>query len=184
MTRQLIKNIIGVTCISFGFATFTSCEPDDVCLAKEAPFVSVEMLYPNSTIPLEDTIYYKAYINDSVLIGEGNALNKSSFNLPIQIAENNTITYVLQQGKTYNTTQIIGNDTIIREHIAPVDTLTVTYAIDNKYDSKACGFGIYFKDATFNLRSTNWIQNIETVNNTIDNATTTNIYFFAEPRNN
>ena len=184
MTRQLLKNIIGVTCISFGFAAFTSCEPDDVCLAKEAPFVSIEMFYPNSTTPLEDSIYYKAYINDSVLIGEGNALNKSSFNLPIQIAANNSIKYILQQGKNYQTTQIIGQDTIVNQKIAPIDTLIVRYEVDNKYDSKACGFGIYFKDAIFELQSNNWIQSIETTNNTINNATTTNLYIFAEPRSN
>lgn len=183
MTRQLLKNIIGVTCISFGFATFTSCEPDDVCLAKEAPFVSVEMFYPNSTTPLKDTIYYKAYISDSVLIGEGSSIDKSAFNLPIQIAENNTIKYILQQGKDYKTTQIIGRDTIIHQKIAPIDTLVIHYEIDNKYDSKACGFGVYFKNTSFESTN-NWIKRIETVNNTIDNATTTNLFIFAEPRSN
>lgn len=184
MTHQLIKNIIGVTCITFGFATITSCEPDDVCLAKEAPFVSVELFYTDSTTPLKDTIYYKAYVNDSVLIGEGSAIDKSSFNIPIQIAENNTVKYILQQGKNYKTKQIIGRDTIVYQKNAPIDTLIVSYEIDNKYDSKACGFGIYFKEATFNLISNHWIKNIETVNNTIDNATTTNLYIFANPRSN
>lgn len=182
MTRQLIQKIIGVTGILTGFATIFSCEPDDICEPDNAPAVSVKMFYIDTNVELEDTIFYKAYINDSVLIGEGNSNNKSTFNLPIQIAENRSIKYILQQGSDYKINQLIDGEYVKVDKIAPKDTLEIKYLIDNKFSSKACGFGIYYKDASFSLLSNKWIKNIETVNNNIDNATTTNLHIFAEPR--
>lgn len=170
----------------FGFAlgvlTLTSCEPDDICLAEEAPFVTLKLYYPNSDTDLEDTIFYKVYANDTLLIESGsNAKDLTVLNLPILTTENRTLKYVLEQGSSYNTTLINNNDTIVTPHIAPQDIIYVNYQIDNKYNSKACGFGVYFKDATFTTTN-NWIQNLEIVNTTIDDATSTNLNIFAEPR--
>jgi len=183
MNRQFLKNSL-LTASIIGLASLTSCEPDDVCLPTDAPFVTVELKYTDSITELKDSIYFEAFANDTLLIGQGNVLNKSTFNLPIQITETNTIKYVLRQGKNYRTKQIIGTDTIYTEHIAPIDVVYINYTFDNKYDSKGCGFGIYFKDASVNATSNNWIKGIETVNNTIDNATSTNFIIFAEPRSN
>lgn len=180
MNCKYKKNISFLGLIAGAFA-LTSCEVDDVCMPSQAPAVTVEMRYPGTTTELEDTIFYKAYLGEDVLIGSGDVRGKSSFNLPIQLNENRTVKYVLQQGSTYRT-KIEGSDQYI-DHIAKVSELYITYQTDNQYDSKACGFGIYFKDVTFELGNNEWIQDIETINTTINNATTTNLYIFAEPRN-
>ncbi len=180
MNCNYFKNISFLGLIA-GVFTLTSCEADDVCMPSQAPAITVEFRYPGTTTELEDTIFYKAYINEDVLIGQGDVRGKSSINLPIQLTEGRTIKYILQQGSTYRT-KIEGSEEYI-EHIAKKDSMYVNYNTDNQYDSKACGFGIYFKDANFELASNNWIHSIETTNNTINNATTTNLYIFAEPRN-
>lgn len=168
--------------LTFGCFILSSCEADDVCLPEEAPYVSIEFRYPNSTTALEDTIFYKAYVNDSLLIGEGdNRKELSMLNLPIQVANDLTVKYVLEQGSTYKTIQINGTDTITSIHTAPKDSIYIRYQIDNKYNSKGCGFGVYFKNATIQ-HSNDWIQSSEIVNSTIDNATSTNFILFAEPR--
>lgn len=184
MNRQFLKNSL-LTASIIGLATLTSCEPDDVCLPTDAPFVTVEVKYTDSITPLADSvIHYEAFANDTLLIEKGSFSRKSKFNLPIQITNNNSVKYILKQGKDYKTKEIIGTDTIYTEHFAPIDVIYVNYTFDNKYDSKGCGFGIYFKDASFNATSNNWIKGIETVNTTIDNATNTNFIIFAEPRSN
>lgn len=180
MNRSFIKNSINIFIIS-GFVTLTSCEPDDICLADEAPFVTAQLRYPDATTELKDTIFYKAYNSNDELIGEGSLRGQSTFNLPIQVTEDKTIKYVLQQGSTYRTR--IGSSDQFNEHIAKVDEMIVTYDIDNKYDSKACGFGIYFKDPTITTTN-NWIIDSQILNSTIDDATTINFILIAEPRSN
>ena len=180
MKCNYIKNI-SLLGLALGVTLLSSCEPDDICLAEEAPFVTVKMYYPNSTTDLEDTIYYKAYVNDSVLIGQGdNKKDLTVLNLPVQLTENRTIKYVLQQGTTYKRIFTNTGDTITYQ--APKDSIYVNYDIDNKYNSKACGFGIFYKDATY-TNSSNWIKNLQITNTTIDDATSTNLVIFAEPRN-
>lgn len=181
MNCNYIKNITTLG-LALGVFILTSCEPDDICLAEEAPFVTLKMYYPNSDTDLEDTIFYKAYVNDTLLIESGsNEKDLTVLNLPILTTENRTIKYILEQGSTYKTKFIDGNDTVVTTHQAPQDIIYVNYQIDNKFNSKACGFGVFFKDATFTT-SNNWIQNLEIVNTTIDDATSTNLNIFAEPR--
>lgn len=179
MNRTFIKHSLNLFIIS-GFAALTSCEPDDICLAEEAPFLTVQMRYEDDrTTELKDTVFYQAYNTEGDLIGQGSVLGKSTFNLPIQVTEDKTIKYVLQQGSTYRT-RISGTTDYI-EHIAKVDEMFVTYDVDNKYDSKACGFGIFFKDATLNT-SNEWIIDSEILNSTIDDATSINFVLIAMPR--
>ena len=166
-----------------GFAALTSCEPDDVCLPEQAPYVSIEMRYPDEITLLKDTIHYKAYIDDTILIGNGSSIDQSSFNLPIIATEKKRIKYVLEQGKTYSFKQISGNDTILVTRNAPKDSIYINYSIDNQYDSKACGFGIIFKDANF-TNSNKWIKKINITNTTINDATTTNLIIIADRRSN
>jgi len=182
MNRTFLNKSLIIASI-IGIAALTSCEPDDVCLPEQAPFITVEMKYPDETTLLKDTVYYKAYINDTTLIGSGNIMDKSTFNLPIITTANKTIKYVLEQGKTYSFNQIIGNDTILITREAKKDSLYVNYNIDNQYDSKACGFGIIFKDAEFKGSNT-WIKKYNVTNTTINDATTTNLIIIADRRNN
>ncbi|MBF0596462.1 DUF6452 family protein [Faecalibacter rhinopitheci] len=181
MNRNFIKNSVIIALFS-ALATLTSCEPDDICLAEEAPFITVQMRYSDSTTELEDTIFYEAYINDTLKIGDGNILNKSTFNLPIQTTDKKAIKYILRQGTTYSESIITDGDTIKVVRTAPEDILYVTYDIDNKYNSKACGFGLYFKDTKFDIKTNNWIKDSESVNTTIDNATSTNLIIYSQPR--
>lgn len=182
MNRTFLNKSLIIPSI-IGIAALTSCEPDDVCLPEQAPFITVEMKYPDETTLLKDTVYYKAYANDTILIGDGNVMDKSTFNLPIITTPNKTIKYVLEQGKTYSFHQINGNDTVLITRKAPKDSIYVTYSIDNQYDSKACGFGIIFKDAEFKGSNT-WIKKYNVTNTTINDATTTNLIIIADRRSN
>ena len=182
MNRTFLNKSLIITSI-LGITALSSCEPDDVCLPEQAPFLTVEMRYPDETTLLKDTVYYKAYAYDSILIESGSFIDKSSFNLPILTTQNKTIKYVLEQGKTFSFHQINGNDTILITRKAPKDSIYVSYNIDNQYDSKACGFGIIFKDAEFK-GSNSWIKKYNVTNTTINDATTTNLIIIADRRSN
>ena len=179
MNCNYIKNI-SLLSLALGVFTLSSCEPDDICLAEEAPFLTVQLRYEDDrTTELKDTIFYQAYNTEGDIIGEGSMLGKSTFNLPIQVTGDNTIKYILQQGSNYRT-RVSGTTDYI-EHIAKKDEMLVTYDVDNKYDSKACGFGIFFKDA--NLTTSNeWIIDSQILNSTIDDATTINFVLITKPR--
>ncbi|WP_334126886.1 DUF6452 family protein [Empedobacter brevis] len=197
--QNFLTYSIFVSIITF---SFYSCEDDDICTDEgEVPRMVADMYYTGTDVELQDSIYYWAYIlkdsiptgtsKDTILINgaSGSVLNKSSFAIPIQQNKTKQVFYTIAQGPDREIKDSITGQVI---EIIPAkrDRLILTYdTVGSAYTSKACGFGLTFKEVNVKLVTKtgsgpgNWIKNIETVNTEITNGSTTVIKLFADERN-
>ncbi|MDM1298833.1 hypothetical protein HXZ94_10005 [Empedobacter falsenii] len=183
-----------------------SCEDDDICTDEgEVPRMVADMYYDGTNVPLEDSIYYWAYVyndsitkgireasgtsKDTVLIESSSVLEKSSFAIALRNNTKKEIYYTIAQGPDIDVKDSVTGK-VIRTIPAKRDRLILKYdTIGNGYTSKACGFGLTFKGVDVKLvtkttnSSGNWIKKIETVNTEIKDGSTTVIKLFANERN-
>ena len=185
---------------------FYSCEDDDICTDEgDVPRMVADMYYDGTNVPLEDSIYYWAYVyndsitkgireatgtsKDTVLIEKNSALGKTSFGIALRNNSKKEIYYTIAQGSDIDVKDSITGK-VIRTIPAKRDRLILKYdTLGNGYTSKACGFGLTFKGVDVKLVTKtgngagNWIKKIETVNTEIKDGSTTIIKLFADERN-
>ncbi len=146
-----------ITCI-----TINSCERDDICIDEITPHLIIRF-YDN-----DDPTLFKKFSQISVkIIGVKNDsinfLSTDSILIPLKVTEDITQFIVtLDSDKT----------TFIR------DTLTVSYDREDIFAGRSCGFKTIFKNSNHTLDSNNWIQNVETITQIIDNETNAHIKIF------
>ncbi|WP_312555700.1 DUF6452 family protein [Empedobacter brevis] len=201
--QNFLTYSIFVSIITF---SFYSCEDDDICTDEgEVPRMVADMYYTGTDVELQDSIYYWAYIlddeiakglkeptgtsKDTIQIENGSALNKMSFGIALRRNEKKEVYYTIAQGPDREIKDSITGQ-VIETIPAKRDRLILTYdTVGSAYTSKACGFGLTFKEVNVKLVTKtgsgpgNWIKNIETVNTEITNGSTTVIKLFADERN-
>lgn len=160
------KTLLFLSAILVIVALFNSCERDDIC-AEATP-----------TTPKLIIEFFDAQ-------NRGNSRNVNS--LSIREIENDTDTL-------YNSTSTIGvplktnaiettyvfNINSEAESGGLTDTLTFSYANEELYVSRACGFKVNFIDLRAQLQNSNsnWIDEIQVVNNTIENEAETHLFIY------
>lgn len=195
--QSILSFSIVATILAF---VFYSCEDDDICTDDgEVPRMVANMYYNGTDVALEDTIYYWAYVlkdsiptgtsKDTIQIENGVVNNASSFGVSVRQNSQKKVFYTIAQGPDIATRDTIDDVIVIDTIRARRDRLVLEYGdIGNAYTSKACGFGLTFKNVNITLRTGangqgNWIRSIETVNTEITNGSTTIIKLFANERN-
>lgn len=143
--------------IVFFFAlTFFSCENDDICLQEGTP--KVIMTFYDAEVPdvrktVEDlTIYTEEYGP----VYEG--VTTDSISLDMDLTENLTFYHFDQADFD--------------------DILDFSYAKEDVYVSRACGFKTTFYDFEALARSNSWIKGIEIINNEITDESQTTLHIF------
>ncbi|GGE93300.1 hypothetical protein SAMN05443634_106118 [Chishuiella changwenlii] len=195
-----IQSILSFAIVAmlFSFVLY-SCEDDDICTDDgEVPRMVANMYYNGTDVALEDTIYYWAYVldtitpnreSDTVQIENGVVNNASTFGISVRQNLQKKVFYTIAQGPDRVVRDTIDGVPGSRTILAQRDKLVLEYGdLGNGYTSKACGFGLTFKDVNVTLRTGangqgNWIRSIETVNTEITNGSTTIIKLFANERN-
>lgn len=155
----IVLLIIGIT---------ASCERDDIC--------------PEST-PTTPSLIIEAFDSDEqddsknifklVVAGVGlnkvlpgyNIVNTAKLTLPLKTHEDTT-QYVLISDASINDNGT-PDDTEDDFYDGNQDIITITYAREEVFVSRACGYKTIFKDVTITVESDsdNWIQGIQSVNN-------------------
>jgi len=194
-----IQSILSFAIVAmlFSFVLY-SCEDDDICTDDgEVPRMVANMYYNGTDVALEDTIYYWAYVLDSVSptkidtvqIENGVVNNSSTFGVSVRQNLQKKVFYTIAQGPDRIERDTIDGVQVFDTIRAQRDKLVLEYGeLGNGYTSKACGFGLTFKNVNVTLKTGangqgNWIRSIETVNTEITNGSTTIIKLFANERN-
>ncbi|MDJ0644986.1 MAG: DUF6452 family protein [Flavobacteriaceae bacterium] len=146
--------------IALIITTITSCERDDICIDETTPNLILKFLDAadeNLTKGVSglEIVYLESDFD--TLSGTGDSIF-----IPLRI-DSDTTKYKL-------TNQITTDD--IR-----VDTIVVSYEREEVFVGRACGFKMVFNNIKIESSTTNWIQDIETVENpqNIENETTAHI---------
>lgn len=194
--QSILSFSIVATILSF---VLYSCEDDDICTDDgEVPRMVANMYYTGTDVALEDTIYYWAYVldtttpnrkSDTVQIENGSVSNESNFGISVRQNLHKKVFYTIAQGPDVLIRDSANSNLILDTIFARRDKLVLEYGdIGNAYTSKACGFGLTFKNVNVTLKTNangqgNWITSIQTVNTEITNGSTTIIKLFANERN-
>lgn len=146
------------------YFSIISCERDDICIDDITPHLTIRF-YDN-----EDQSVLKKIRQLSIkIVGvENDSLNFSvsdSIFIPLIVTEDVT-QYVLTLDSDENTFNR--------------DTVRVNYDREDVFVGRACGFKTIFKNAEYTLISDddNWIFDIETITQTIDNETKAHVKIF------
>ncbi len=143
-------------------AVITSCERDDICIDDTTPNLIVRFYDKDN--PTE----FKSVSNLSVKVTsiENDSLNFSadSIAIPLKVTDN-SIQYVLTANST-NGAELIR------------DTLSLNYMREEVFVGRSCGFKMTFNDLNITDRTSNWIQDFEIVNNTINSETEAHVKIF------
>jgi len=155
-------NFIRVLLIIITFITINSCERDDICIDEITPHLIVRF-YDNDN----NTLFKKfSQLSVKVMGIENDSLSFSSTDsilIPLKVTDNST-QFILTLDSDQNT--------FIR------DTLTVNYDPSNVFVGRSCGFKTIFNNTNYLLDSNNWIHNVETITQTIDNETGAHVKIF------
>jgi hypothetical protein len=143
--------------IIIGFLAISACEKDDFCVDQPLTPNLILRFYDagdNATFKDVDSLYVWADGKDSIYINA----TTDSIQLPLNTTDIQTV-YKLSSGTTVN-------------------TLTITYSVEEDYVSRSCGFRTVFSD--LNLTSENtWINSITPeVLTTINSQNTAHVQVF------
>ena len=165
MKRILITSFIFVTILAF----FSSCERDDICAAATVttPKLVIEFFDINNPGNPKN-------VRDLVVSEVENDTTGLLFNSPSSIAvplKTNDIE-----------TKYVFNLNANSETGGLVDTLTFSYATDQLYVNRACGFKVNFIDFRASIETEanpdSWIEDIRVRENSIENEFETHIFIF------
>lgn len=141
-----------------------SCERDDICIDQITPHLIIRFYDNDNQIETKKanllSVRFMGIENDSIILS-----SSDSIAIPLKVTEDFT-KYILTINKD--------NGGINR------DTLTVNYTLENVFVGRSCGFKSIFKNTSHTLQtgSENWIKNIETVTQTIDNENNAHVKIF------
>ncbi|MGX1930735.1 DUF6452 family protein [Flagellimonas sp. 2504JD4-2] len=174
-----MKKILPILLIAFLFIYMASCEKDDICVDGDTPllyigFFDIDNPDEHSRVT---SIRIKAIDNDQIL-SDSEAFNftdrsnsPDSLLVPLQIASNSTqFQFITNSADDADTSEETGN----------IDTLTINYSTREAFVSRACGFVINYDDLDVSLTSdtSNWIQDITIVQQTIENSNNIHVKIF------
>ncbi len=147
------------------FITINSCERDDICIDEITPKLVITFYDKEdpSSVKIVTNLSAKIIIgteSDSIPI----LANDTIISIPLKVTENST-QYILTINSD-NGAQLIR------------DTISITYNREDVFVGRSCGFKTIFNNTNYILDSNNWIQNLETITQTIDNETDAHVKVF------
>lgn len=159
------------------------CERDDIC-PESTPTTPSLIINTFDISNQEDSknvfgLLVAGVDNADFLPGYG-VVNTNNIILPLKTHENTT-KYILHNEYTYddNGTPNDTSDDIIGGN---QDIITITYATEEVFVSRACGYKTIFKNVSITIENDgdNWIQLIQSVNNnqSVENETETHFNLF------
>lgn len=162
----------------------TSCERDDICPGSTSTTPKLILHFYNSTDPeaikFVPQIRVQGVGNDAVLDGY-NAVNIQKLELPLR-TDTTATQYRLRKDYSNNTNGTPDNPNDDFPNGNP-DIITIKYATENVFVSRACGYKTIFKNVTLTIEpdSDIWILSRQSVtdNQSVEDETTAhfNLYF-------
>ena len=158
-----MKKKLSFIIISLLLLAMQGCERDDICIDPITPQLVVR--FYNKDIPEsfkrvnQLSVKITGIENDSLLF---NATD--SIAIPLKVTEDST-----QYTLTINS-----NDGTLLSR----DIVTVSYQREDVFVGRSCGFKTIFNSASYNQNSANWINNLETVTQTIKDETIAHVKIF------
>jgi hypothetical protein len=155
MKKYFYTLVIILSTISF------SCEVDDFCTQTPVTPNLVLRFYDNDNITNTKTANRLSVIAETQTDSLYTDQTVDSLAIPLNGLATKT-TYIFKRN------EIDGNITNNE-----IDTLTITYTVEEEYISRSCGFRYIFNDVIINKGSTGWIDSlstsqISTINNQIE----------------
>ena len=142
----------------------SSCERDDICIDEITPHLILRFYNNENRDNTKNANFISAKIvgveNDSISLSA-----RDSIALPLKVTEVST-QYIIT---------IKNRDNSINR-----DTLTVNYEHENVFVGRSCGYKTIFSNATYTLQtgSENWIRDIESITQTINNEKAAHVKIF------
>lgn len=160
------KSIISLCLISLILFT---CEKDDICAEGSAITPQLIVTFYNETNPTEKKNVTDLYVfgfdddNQAVLFQSSTITTTDSIAFPLRTDVNITKIGFFVDAELDTDNNIITSDN--------QDVIDFNYTRNDVYVSRACGFKATYLDLVPNLEgdTDNWILNIETVNQNVEN---------------
>ncbi len=164
MTAEMKIKFIHIILFIITLITVNGCERDDICIDEITPRLVIRFYNNDNQVETKNanlvSIRFVGIENDSIQLS-----SVDSIAVPLKVTENLT-QYILT---------INNNDGSINR-----DTLTVSYERDDAFVGRSCGFKTIFNSTSHTLQtgSENWILNIESTTQTIDNENNAHVKIF------
>lgn len=155
--------------ILLGLFSFSACEKDDICVDGATPQLVIRFYDQLDTTLLKDVegLKVQGVLADSVYPVIAN-VSASEIKVP------------LRADATSTSFLITRNPTPEDENTADIDTLVLSYELNEQFKSRACGFVMNFDNISATIPTTdNWMQDLQVVTPSLtQNDTIANVKIF------
>ena len=169
-----MKKILPILLIAFIFFNVASCEKDDICVDGDTPLLVIGFFDVDNPTERKDvpSLRIKEVILDSNIntIADRTS-NLDSIGIPLRIDATSTqFAFITNSADDDTTGEETGN----------IDTLAISYTMREAFVSRACGFVANYDglNATIPASTTNWIQDITIVQQTVENSSNIHVKIF------
>jgi len=171
-----MKKIVPILLIASMLYYVSSCEKDDICVEGDTPLMIIGFFNIDDTTAAKrvPSIRIKSIDIDSVLSNSSfSDRSRSPDSLQVPLRSNATTTmYQIISGSA--------DDDETNQETGNIDTLTISYELDEAFVSRACGFVANYNNISVTLTegSENWIQDIEVVQPNVENTDNIHVKIF------
>jgi hypothetical protein len=138
--------------------TFLSCEKDDICIENTTPKLIIRFYDDTDRTELKQLNNMFVWVVEYDSIERYNNVTLDSIAIPLNLSEDIT--------------------KFVIENNAVKDTIEFSYARNDIFVSRSCGYKTIFEELQINTNSLNWIKNTEIINSTIENDTAAHINMY------
>ncbi len=171
-----MKKIIPILLITSILYYASSCEKDDICVDGDTPLLVIGFFDIEDTTQAKEvtSIRIKSIDIDSVLSNDSfNDRTDSPDSLQVPLRSNATTTM-------YEIISSSADDDETEQETGNIDTLTITYELEEAFVSRACGFVSNYNlvSVTVPASAENWIQDIKVVQPNVKNTDSIHVKIF------
>ncbi len=134
------------------------CDKDDICIEELTPNLIIRFYDYDNTNELKKVDLDSVYAKDMVAVDNYTSISIDSIAIPLDLNSDFTI---------YNLSS--NNE---------VNQLEFTYAREEIYLSRSCGYKYNFEEFTTTQNSSTWIKDIQIITNLINNEEAAHIHIF------
>jgi len=163
------RTILSLIVLS-GIIFFSGCEKDDICVDAATPQLVIRFYDQFDTAMLKEVSALNVQgILDDVVFPVITNISSTEIKVPLR-ADGSTTKFLI-------TRNLDPDD----ETTADIDTLILNYELNEKYESRACGYVMNFENiqGTISVDANNWTKNIEVITTSLtQNDTIANVKIF------
>lgn len=137
---------------------FAGCDKDDICLEDKTPSLIIRFYDINDQDETKTVELDSIYADGLYAVDDTTSEETDSIAIPLDLNNDFTKYYFESEGLT--------------------DTINFTYIRNEIYVSRSCGYIINYEDFEADLSTSNWIKDIEIINNSISDEETAHIHIF------